>query len=166
MSHFGMILALQLGFAAQSLGGCGLPAPYRSALDPLALQAMQTREFQTSKERLFAATVSVFQDMGFVVQSGDLATGLITCKSPTVTTPTFGAYLSVTVRASAFIEVTRPGFASIRCNVVESRSRDLGYGANPDNDTPNEQPQYYETLFNRIEEAVFVRTGLDGSPQR
>ena len=40
MSHFGMILALLLGFAAQSLGGCGLPAPYRSALDPLALQAM------------------------------------------------------------------------------------------------------------------------------
>jgi hypothetical protein len=126
---------------------------------------MQTREFETSKERLFAATVSVFQDMGFVVQTGDLASGLITGKSPTVTTPTFGAYLSVTVRASAFIEVVRPGFARIRCNVVESRSRDLGYGANPDNDTPYEQPQYYEALFNRIEEAVFVRAGLDAAPK-
>jgi hypothetical protein len=36
------------------------PTPYQSKLDPLALQQMQTQEFETSKKILFASTISVF----------------------------------------------------------------------------------------------------------
>jgi len=144
---------------AAVLAGCDAtgPAPYQSKVDPLALQQMQTQEFETSKETLFAATVSVFQDMGFTIQAGELATGIITAKSPTTTVLTFGYYRSVTIRASAFVEATRPGFARVRLNFVESRSKDGGFGAGSDNDTPFEEPGYYEGVFAKIREGVFLR---------
>jgi hypothetical protein len=151
------------------LAGCDTrgPAPYQSKLDPLALQQMQTEEFETSKETLFAATVSVFQDMGFTIQTGEFVSGIITAKSPTITKLSLGYYLSVTVRASAFVESTRPGFSRVRLNFVESRSKDAGLGAGADNDTPFEEPGYYEGVFAKIREGVFVRDSLrtpEGAP--
>lgn len=159
MERFGRTCAAlaAVGVVSTLTIGCSAPTPYKSTLDPLALQQMQTHEFETTKERLYASVVSVFQDMGFTILAGDLATGLVSAKSPTVTKATFGAYLSVTIRASAFVEVARPGFARIRLNFVESRNRDLGYGPTTDNDLPNEQPDFYDGVFLKIREALFVR---------
>ena len=155
----GMSTASIFAVLAVVLSGCDTrgPAPYQSKLDPLALQQMQTEEFETSKETLFAATVSVFQDMGFTIQAGELATGIITAKSPTTTQLILGYYRSVTIRASAFVEATRPGFSRVRLNFVESRSKDAGLGAGADNDTPFEEPGYYEGVFAKIREGVFLR---------
>lgn len=134
--------------------------PYKSKLDPLALQSMQTQEFETSKAILFASTVSVFQDTGFIIEAADLATGIITAKSPTSTIPVgFGSYgSSVTTRASAFVETSRAGYARVRLNFVEARVEKISlYGASPPEDVPNESPSYYEGVFNKIREAIFVR---------
>ncbi len=60
--------------------------------DPLAPQQMQPQDFETSKEPLFAATVSVFQNRGSTIKPGDLETGLVTAKRTTsiVTLRQFG----------------------------------------------------------------------------
>ena len=50
---------------------------------PLELQSIQAKEFETSKKIAFAATLSVFQDLGYIVESASFETGLITAKSPT-----------------------------------------------------------------------------------
>jgi hypothetical protein len=150
------------------LAGChSQTKPYQSKLDPLALQAMQTQEFETSKATLFAATVSVFQDTGFIIEAGDLATGIITARSPTSTTPiSFSTYgSSVTTRASAFVEATRPGYAKVRLNFVESQRNYIsGYSEGPVEEIPNESPVFYEGVFNKIREGVFVRDSL-GTPE-
>ena len=152
-----LITTLFFAFALSTVTGCSGPRAYQSKLDPLALQQMQTQEFETSKKILFASVVSVFQDTGFTVETGDLESGIVTAKSPTTTELGFGAYYTVGVRATAFVEETRPNYAKVRLNYIEGRSKDRGYGSGATDDIPNEDAKYYEKIFNKIQEAVFLR---------
>ena len=141
------------------LAGCYPPAKlYQSTLDPLALQQMQTQDFDTPKEILFASTMSVFQDSGFTIEASDLATGFITAKSPTRVAEIGWNGISngdtVEERTTAFVETTRPNKSKVRLNFIE-RSVRQRYGA--PNDIPNEDPAYYEKIFNKIREAIFLR---------
>ena len=150
-----------------ALSGCvSPPKPYESKLDPLALQQMQTQEFETSKKILFASVVSVFQDTGFTIEAGDLETGIITAKSPTTTELKMLFYRTVGLRATAFVEETRTNHAKARLNFIESSSIDGGYGAGSPNEIPNEDPAYYEKIFNKIREAVFLREAYKATPDK
>ena len=139
------------------------PTPYQSKLDPLALQQMQTQEFETSKKILFASTISVFQDSGFVVETGDLETGFITAQSPTTAGNTYMYYWmerrsgeTVEERATAFVEDWRNGYARIRLNFIVRNNGSV--------DFPIEDPAYYEKIFNKIREAVFLREAHKATP--
>jgi hypothetical protein len=159
MKHFraSLVTAVLLG----SVSGCSSAKLYQSKVDPLALQQMQTQEFETSKKILFAATISVFQDTGFTIEAADLESGVITAKSATTTVAAgFGASgaptNSVCIKATAFIEQTRPKFAKVRLNYIESRGWQ-GNGSGGTNEIPNELPAHYELVFNKIREGVFIR---------
>jgi len=139
------------------------PTPYQSKLDPLALQQMQTQEFETSKKILFASTISVFQDSGFVVETGDLETGFITAQSPTTAGNTYMYYWmerrsgeTVEERATAFVEDWRSGYSRIRLNFIVRNNGSI--------DFPIEDPAYYEKVFNKIREAVFLREAHKATP--
>ena len=64
------------GLAACALvAGCvAMPPPPT----PLQIQSVQTREYEEGKQVVFASVMSVFQDLGYIVNSADLATGFIT----------------------------------------------------------------------------------------
>jgi len=148
--------------------GCTTPPkPYQSKLDPLALQQMQTQDFETSKKILFASVISVFQDTGFVIEAAGLETGVITSKSATVTNQSYGLgyTYSVSVRATAFVEETSPNHAKARLNYLESRIQSTEHGAGSPNDIPNEDPAYYEKIFNKTREAVFLREAYKATPE-
>ena len=106
------------------LAGCATqPAIERSGLE---LQAFQADEFETSKRIAFSATMSVFQDMGFIIDDGDFETGLITATGPTEmdegSVPSWVEVLfsgqSLTVskqrRATAFVETMPSGLTRTR----------------------------------------------------
>ena len=172
-SHFLMLLV-----ASSTFAGCVSPFEsfpqaklFQSKLDPLALQQMQTQEFETSKKILFASVISVFQDSGFIIEAGDLETGLITAKSPTSVADATQFALrmlstgaTVEARATAFVEEARLGFSTVRLNFIERRQeRDLKTGGSA-HDIPNEDPAYYEKIFNKIREAVFLREAYKATP--
>jgi hypothetical protein len=46
-----------------------MPGNYRSTKTSLELQSIQSREFETTKKIAFASTLSVFQDLGYVIES-------------------------------------------------------------------------------------------------
>jgi hypothetical protein len=144
------------------LGAC-TPTPYKSTLDPLALQAIQTQDFETSKKTAFAATVSVFQDLGYVIEEADLETGLITAEGSTASKSNFwtGGTNMITPKATAFVEEIRPQFTKVRLNFVEVRSSRGYYGGGGDQDIPNEDPDFYDEVFTKIHEAVFIRTATE-----
>jgi len=142
------------------LSGCiQPPTQTKSALE---LQAIQAKEFETNKKIAFAATLSVFQDLGYIVSSASLETGLITAKSPTKQSfvPFVGQVMTHT-NASAFVEEITSGRTKVRVNFVNARESSSGYGMRGGQDTPIEDPGMYQDVFAKIQQGIFVRKNVN-----
>jgi hypothetical protein len=113
---------------------------------PLEIQAFQTHEFETQKRIAFGSVLSVFQDLGYIVQSADLETGFITAASPAGSNFNVWQLLSFTTsssqtKATAFVEEIRPGFVTVRLNFVDAKRLSSTEGQTTDRDTPILDPR-------------------------
>ena len=151
----------QISFVLFLLSACVAPAPQ---LTPLEIQSIQTRDFSESKDVIFASVMSVFQDLGYSVNSADKDTGLITAESPARSSNLGALIVSSSgmtevrqTKATAFIE-TIGNTTKVRLNFVLMSSRSFGYGQNDRHDTPLLDSNIYQNAFERIENAVFVRS--------
>ncbi len=155
--------------AVATLTGCATsPKPAPTALQ---VQSFQTKEFETTKTIAFGSTLSVFQDLGYIVQSADKDTGFITAASPTSNKTGFwqamvGVASSGQTKATAFVEEIRPGRVRVRLNFVNARNNSSAYGQNQAEDTPILDPKAYQVAFDKIDDAVFVRKGTTTTGQR
>lgn len=144
------LLILRLLLLAVILAGCASAPLEKTSLE---LQAIQAREFESSKNIAFAAVVSVFQDLGYVIVSAEINTGFITAKSPTKGT---GGLLFQSVmketRATSFIEELPGGKARVRLNFVGSKR-----SFPKENEVAIEDPLVYTKAFEKIDEAIFIR---------
>ena len=148
--------------AAATLTGCATSPT--SAPTSLQIQSFQTKEFETSKTIAFGSVLSVFQDLGYIVQSADKDTGFITAASPTSNKTGFwqamsGVASSGQTKATAFVEEIRPGYVRVRLNFVNTRNNSSAYGQNQAQDTPILDPKAYQVAFEKIDDAVFIRKG-------
>jgi hypothetical protein len=140
--------------------GCAIAPPSPT---PLQIQAFQSHEFEAPKRIAFGSVLSVFQDVGYIVQSADLDTGFITAASPTGNKTNWWEALQSTsssaqTHATAFVEEIRPGFVTVRLNFVESKRLSSKEGQTTDRDTPILDPKAYQVAFNKIGDAIFVRS--------
>lgn len=141
-------------------------AEKKPRMTPMELQALQQKEFETSKEILFASVMSVFQDLGYTVDSADLITGFITASSATKNKTNFGEALfgvsaSGNTKATAFIEKMPNGLARVRLNFLNSKVSSSLYGQSAKNDKPVLDAATYQAAWEKIDEALFVRNALD-----
>ncbi len=174
------LLAIALGLVA-----CGTTQPAKAPLTSLELQAFQKQTVEASKKIAFAATMSVFQDLGYTIESASLETGFITAQSPSRNqdadnfswTDIFshinyggGGYpppnhVTTTrlTRATAFIEDISSTESSIRLNFVSATQRSSTYGQTSANDKPILDPGIYQNAFTKIQEAIFIRQAYSSS---
>lgn len=133
----------------------------QSTKTPLELQSIQSKEFETTKKIAFAATLSVLQDLGYIVDSASFETGLITAKSPTKNkfVPFVGQKMSL-VKTTAFVEEINSGRTKIRTNFVNSVSTSSGYGMKTENEVPLETPDTYQDFFAKVQQGIFIRKNL------
>ena len=122
----------------------------------LELQAIQSREFESSLKVAFTAVLSVFQDLAYNINSASLETGLVTAKSPAYNEFEFLVRYTKDERATAFVEPVGQGRVKIRLSIVRSR-RALGRG---EEETPVTDPNVYQTAFAKIQNAIFIRKNL------
>lgn len=142
------------------LTGCGKQENYKASKSGLELQSIQKQEFETSYGTAFASTMSVFQDKGYVIQTADKETGFITAASHK--TEGFAIFVGQTVdylKATAFIESMPSGMVSVRLNFVNNQETSSGYGMQGGNSVPVEDAGFYQSVFEKIKKAIFVRTG-------
>ncbi len=71
------------------LSGCAAPPP---KMNSLQIQAMQTRDFNTSKTKAFNAVMTVFQNDGYTIGTANKSTGYITGKGLTQSNPFVDQY--------------------------------------------------------------------------
>jgi hypothetical protein len=163
---------------ASCLSGC-VTAPPAPTPAPLQVQAFQSRGYENDKTMVFGSVVSVFQDLGYIIDSADRDTGFITASSPTgdrtnLLEALSGMQTSGRTRATAFVEEIRPDFVTVRLNFVDSRRRSSGgYGITHgvgwgmgDRDTPILDPKTYQNAFAKVDDAIFVRSGMRAQSPR
>lgn len=134
-------------------------------LTPMELQAIQSREFETSKENLFGAVMTVLQDLGYQVQSADLQTGFITAVSATQNKTNFwmalgGMAASGNTKVTCFLQPMPSGMTRVRLNFLNSRNVSSAYGQNSQNDKPILDATVYRNAWEKIDEALFVSGAL------
>jgi hypothetical protein len=146
------------------LAGCAATPP--EAKSGVELQAYQAKEFETSKRTAFSATMSVFQDLGFIIDDGDFDTGLITATGPMRREQIGATDLFVKLfagvdtriatqrRATAFVEKMPSGLIRIRLNFVDNMAMVQG----PQHSAAIEDPAFYQATFELIDKAIFVRS--------
>ena len=141
------------------LSGC-VTTP-KITLTPLEIQALQTRSYEQNKEIVFPSVMSVFQDLGYTVNSADKDTGLITAESATASDAASRIWLGITevsqTKATAFIEQIGSN-SSIRLNFVATSKKSTAYGRTDRQDTPILDAAVYQNAFERIETAIFMRS--------
>ena len=139
------------------LSACATPKPQ---MTPLEIQAMQTRQYENGKDLVFASVVSVFQDLGYTIKSADLDTGLIQAESATssdaLSRILFGVSRMSSTAATAFVERIGP-MTTVRLNFVATEESSSYYGQGDRDDTPILNAQTYQSAFEKIESAIFVR---------
>lgn len=147
---------------ALTLTGCTLTPVIEQT--PLQIQAIQSRDYETNKVVTFAATMSVLQDLGYIIQSADKDTGFITATSTTANTTNFmeamgGVNTRSVTKVTVFIEEFKPTLTRVRLNFVNQRSGSSSYGQQFQNDTPITDPATYNNALEKIEDAIFIRKG-------
>lgn len=142
------------------LVGCAIqPKPLKS---PLELQAIQSKEFQTNKKIAFASTLSVFQDLGYVINTANFETGLVTAKSPTQQSVIiFVGQVMRDMKATAYIEEIAPERTKVRLNFVNTTQTSSGYGMKGEHDYPVDDASTYQDVFLKIQQGIFVRVNVN-----
>lgn len=143
-----------------SLIGC-VGQEVRPDLTPLEIQTIQTRTYAEPKEIVFRSAMSVFQDIGYSIASADLNTGLITGEGAAQDNAALLFWTGTTqitqTRATAFIEELGDS-TSVRLSFVEVDERSSRHGQRNRRDTPILDSEVYQNAFDRIENAIFIRT--------
>ena len=141
------------------LSGC-MTTP-KPTMTPLEIQSLQSREYETTKEIVFPSVISVFQDIGYTISNADMQTGLISAESAADSDFTSKFWLGVTnvsqTKATAFVEQLG-GKTRARLNFVETKKTSSGWGQNDQQDTPLLDAQLYQNAFEKIENAIFIRS--------
>lgn len=143
------------------LVGCAT-APPAPAPTPAQIQSIQTREFETTKTIAFASVISVFQDLGYTVASADKETGFITSASASTSKTDYwftGQTINTQTKATAFVEDMPNNRARVRLNFVVTNKASTVYGQNRDSDVPILDAKVYESAFEKIDDAIFTRSG-------
>ncbi|WP_444994406.1 hypothetical protein [Aliikangiella sp. IMCC44359] len=167
-------------FIALNLLGCS-SVEKRPAKTSLELQAIQSHHFQTSKSVVFAATISVFQDLGYIINNADIQSGFITAKSATKEKESERVIFklgdlkidlddltgdsdkravikSSHTQATAFIEELKANETQVRLNFVMSSLSSSHQGQNTQNDRVIEDAETYRIAFDKIGDAIFIRS--------
>ena len=140
------------------LTGC-VQKQYVSTKTSLELQSIQTKEFDAPVKAGFGATMSVFQDLGYIIATADSGTGFITAAGPkSQHFVPFVGQVQKYRKATAFVEAINANKTRIRLNFVDEEESSSGYGMKGGSAIPIEDPKLYQEAFEKISKAIFVRT--------
>jgi hypothetical protein len=110
--------------------------------------------------------MSVFQDLGYVVNSASLETGFISAESPLKGADGMQAFLENIsnmrsegkTAVTAFVEEIGGKTTKVRLNFVQRDKMLREQGQQANREKPILDPKVYESAFNKIGDAIFIRT--------
>ena len=130
----------------------------------LALQQIQSRDYEVSKAISYPAVMTVLQDAGYRISAADKDTGLITGTASTKSGMNYSLFVGFgrskkTPIVSAFIEDRGAG-SRVRLSFVMAKTKSSLYGMSSSDEEPITDPVAYSGAFEKIEKEIFVRLAL------
>lgn len=140
------------------LSGCGTA----SRMTSLELKSLQEREFESSKKTVFSSTVSVLQDLGYIIRTVDYDGGLITAESPLEISRNYLTWNKSSKRTSvsAFVDEF-PKKTTVRLNFVTNDVPEHWFRKDTTEETVILDPSVYQEIFDKIGESIFLREGMN-----
>ncbi|WP_138378750.1 hypothetical protein [Luteithermobacter gelatinilyticus] len=147
------------------LAACSSHKIKEPTLSGLALQQLQTREYEAPYEIVFKSIVSVLQDTGYIVENADSVTGFITAKAPSKSNSTWNPFTGLgkehhTTKITATAEAIGTEFTKVRLNFVSIDEDSSMYGTSRV-DTPIEDEEIYRNIFEKIGETIFIKQAIN-----
>ena len=131
-------------------------------ITPLEIQSMQSRSYNKSKDIVFPSVMSVLQDLGYSIKTADIKTGLITAESTAKSNAAMKFWLGIAevtqTTADAFIEEIN-GKTKVRINFINMVKQSSSWGQDDRQDKQILDPAPYQNAFEKVENAIFVRSG-------
>ena len=131
-------------------------------LTPLEIQSIQTRDYDKGKDIVFPSVMSVLQDLGYSIKAADIVTGLITAESTAESNQAMKIWLGITqvtqTNADVFIKEIKSK-TKVRINFVNVVKESSSWGQEDRIDKQILEPAPYRNAFEKIESAIFVRSG-------
>ena len=149
------------------ISGCAVQ-PVQPEKTSLEIQAIQAKTFDADKRTVFNSTMSILQDLGYIVASASLDTGFITAESPTKRDESGSAVFAqlmagVRTENKTAITVSIEEFNAkktrVRLNLVNRSYRSGAYGQKAVDESPVHDAKIYQNAFDKLGEAIFIRQG-------
>lgn len=160
------VILAAVAAAALAIGPAGpVEAKKKPELTGLALQQLQSHDYEADKNIVFGAVMTVLQDAGYRIQAGDKETGLITGIGQSSKKLTwlpfvgFGTSKKSPV-VSAYIEQMGPNLTRVRLNFVMAKLKANQYGSNLGDEEAIVEAEPYRDAFEKIDQAVFLRQSM------
>lgn len=145
-------------------------AKKKPEISGLALQQIQSRDYDAGKEVSFPSVMTVLQDAGYRIQEADKDTGLVVGVASTKSATTYNILWGFgkkkkTPVVSAFVEDRGRG-SRVRLNFVLTTTKSRVYGVGSSDEEPILDPAIYRDAFEKIEKEIFVRQALNAPAPR
>jgi hypothetical protein len=130
-------------------------------LSSIQLQQIQTHEVAHPYKIVFAATLSVLQDLGYVIKSGDIESGLITAEATMESKITW--ITKVTTKqpnVTAVIEPASSDSSKVRLNFIVKESQSSGGQVFKEKQEMVTDIAVYKAAFEKIDSAAFLRSSV------
>jgi hypothetical protein len=134
------------------------------SLTPLEIRSIQTRSYEAEYNVVFRSVVAVFQDLGYTIKSADISTGFIQADGAADSNEALKFWTGMTstsqTKASGFVEQIGDA-TNARLSFIKSVESSTAYGADSKEEEPILDSQIYQNAFERVENAIFVRTSTN-----
>lgn len=139
------------------LEACGVATPER-ALSDLERMELSTRTLGSERTNTFNACVNVLQNSGYMIQSADLTTGIISAVGESSVTENVWADETVTfqVQSTVFVEGMKDG-TRVRVTFMQKQGVSKSLGQSAALDYFIEDAVVYRNFFNELDKILFVR---------
>lgn len=131
-------------------------------LNNVALQSLQTREYDCTKEQAFSAVTAVFQDYGYSIEQVEYNAGLISAKTQSLASIEGSIYQYAKTaydKATATINNVTKEKVRIRISIVKHVEASL-MGTSGEKEAIRTDPKIYQDMFTKVQKNIFLQQNL------
>jgi len=136
-------------------------------LSGLALQQIQSKDYETTADIVFPSVVTILQDSGYRITEADKTSGFVSGVGSAEAKTTYNIWWGLGKKktipmVSVFVEQRGPSITRVRMNFVLSKAKTRSAYTD---ETPITDTAVYRDAFEKLEKEIFIRQSMNAPTQ-